>query len=58
VNAIKKLKDNAKETNAKYAVITRFDETIIYDAKTGEEKAFFNQKIVVRQNEDLSSLLL
>ena len=41
VKAVKKLKDNAKETNAKYAVITRFDETIIYDAKTGEEKAFF-----------------
>lgn len=41
INAVKKLTDNAKETDAKYAVITRFDETIIYDAKTGEEKVFF-----------------
>lgn len=39
--AIKKLVGNAKETNAKYAVLTRFDETIIYDAKQGEEKVYF-----------------
>ncbi len=40
-NSVKKLINNAKETTAKYAVLTRFFETIIYDAKTGEEKAYF-----------------
>jgi hypothetical protein len=38
---IEKLVGNAKETSAKYAVLTRFDETIIYDAKTGEQKVYF-----------------
>lgn len=39
--AIEKLRLNAKQTKAKYAVFTRFFETIIYDARTGEEKAYF-----------------
>jgi hypothetical protein len=36
--ALKKLTDNAKETNARYVVLTRFDETAIYDAKTGSAR--------------------
>lgn len=39
--SIEKLKSNVKQTKAKYAVLTRFYETIIYDARTGEEKAYF-----------------
>ena len=40
-SAIKKLKLNAEQTGAKYAVFTRFYETIVYDARTGQEKAYF-----------------
>jgi len=40
-NTIKELINNAKEINATYAVLTRFFETIVYDGKTGEEKAYF-----------------
>ena len=40
-SSIEKLKSNARQTEAKYAVFTRFYETIIYDARTGQEKAYF-----------------
>ena len=40
-SAIENLKSNAKQTEAKYAVFTRFYETIIYDTRTGQEKAYF-----------------
>ena len=38
---IRKLKDNAKQVHARYAVFSRFFETIIYDVGTGKEEAYF-----------------
>ena len=41
-SSIEKLKRNVMQTKARYAVFTRFSETIVYDARTGQEKAYFD----------------
>jgi len=49
-STIEKLRLNAKQAGAKYAVFTRFHETTVYDAITGEEKAYFRGSDDYRKN--------